>query len=160
MPKTSAGLVMYRVRDGRVEVLLVHPGGPYFARKDEGVWSIPKGIIGPSEQPLDAARREFEEETSLRPSGPFLELAPIRQKSGKVVHAWAFAGECDPETLRSNTFTMEWPPGSRQMKTFREIDRAAFLGLDEARKKISPAQAALLDELAGKLRQPVTCRRI
>lgn len=144
---------MYRVRDRRVEVLLVHPGGPYFARKDEGAWSIPKGLVDPSEQPLDAARREFEEETALRPSGPFLELTPVRQKGGKIVQAWAFTGDCDPETLRSNTFTMEWPPGSGRTQAFPEIDRAAFFGLDDARQKINPAQLALLDELAGKLRR-------
>jgi predicted NUDIX family NTP pyrophosphohydrolase len=152
MPKTSAGLVMYRLRAGALEVLLVHPGGPFFARKDAGAWSIPKGVIASGEAPLDAARREFEEETGARAEGPFLELTQIRQRSGKIVHAWACAGDCDPAKMRSNHFTLEWPPGSGRMQTFPEIDRAAFFGLDEARRKINPGQAPLLDELAAKLK--------
>jgi predicted NUDIX family NTP pyrophosphohydrolase len=151
MPKTSAGLVMYRARAGTLEVLLVHPGGPFFARRDAGAWSIPKGAIGPGEAPLDAARREFEEETGVKAEGPFLELTPIRQRGGKVVHAWACAGDCDPAKMRSNLFTLAWPPGSGRMQTYPEIDRAAFFGMAEARRKINPGQAPLLDELVAKL---------
>ena len=152
MPKTSAGLVMYRVRAGALEVLLVHPGGPFFVRKDGGAWSIPKGVIAPGEAPLDAARREFEEETGAKAEGPFLELTPIRQRSGKIVQAWACAGDCDPAKMRSNPFALEWPPGSGRVQTFPEIDRAAFFGLDEARRKINPGQGSLIDELVAKLR--------
>jgi predicted NUDIX family NTP pyrophosphohydrolase len=147
MPKVSAGLLMYRVRDGGLEVLLVHPGGPFFARKDDGVWSIPKGQLDDGEAPLDAARREFEEETGLTPAGPFRPLTPVTQKSGKVVHAWAFAGDCDPAAIHSNTVTIEWPPWSGRRSEFPEIDRAAFFGLKEARRKINPRQRPFLDEL-------------
>ncbi len=149
MPKVSAGLLMYRVRDGALEVLLLHPGGPFFAHKDEGAWSIPKGQLDDEEAPLDAARREFEEETGLAPTGPFRQLAPVTQKSGKVVHAWAFAGDCDPSAVRSNTVTIEWPPWSRRRREFPEIDRAAFFGMKEARRKINPRQRAFLEELEG-----------
>jgi predicted NUDIX family NTP pyrophosphohydrolase len=142
---------MYRLRGERLEVLLVHPGGPYFASKDEGAWSIPKGVVAKDEAPLEAAAREFEEETGVPPTGPFIELTPVRQRSGKVVHAWAFAGDGDPGAMRSNTFTMEWPPGSGRQQTFPEIDRAGFFGLDEAKREINPAQVALLDELARKV---------
>jgi predicted NUDIX family NTP pyrophosphohydrolase len=149
MPKVSAGLLMYRVRGGALEVLLVHPGGPFFARKDEGAWSIPKGQLDGEEAPLDAARREFEEETGLAPAGPFRPLTPVTQTSGKVVHAWAFAGDCDPSAVRSNTVTIEWPPGSGRRREFPEIDRAAFFGMKEARRKINPRQRPFLEELEG-----------
>ncbi len=152
MAKVSAGLVMYRFRGGQIEVLLVHPGGPFFVRKDDGAWSIPKGVVGEGEAPLDAARREFKEETGFEANGPFLELTPVRQRSGKVVCAWAFEGDADPGAFRSNTFTMEWPPGSGRERTFPEVDRAEFFGPDAARVKINSAQAALLGALAGKLR--------
>ncbi len=148
MAKRSAGLLMYRRKKGRLEVLLVHPGGPIWAKKDAGVWSIPKGEISPGEEELATAQREFEEETGVRPEGPFIELGEITQKSGKVVRAWAFEGEVDPRTLRSNTFTMEWPPRSGRKQEFPEVDRAEFFSLEEARKKINPAQAPLLDALA------------
>jgi predicted NUDIX family NTP pyrophosphohydrolase len=148
MAKQSAGLLMYRVREDVLEVLLVHPGGPFWRNKDEGAWSIPKGEFGDEESALDAALREFEEETGLRPEGPFMALTPVKQKSGKVVHAWAFEGDCDPGRIRSNTFAMEWPRGSGRLQEFPEIDRAAFFSLDEARAKINPGQARLIDELA------------
>ncbi len=121
MPKISAGLLMYRIKADAVEVLLAHPGGPFFQNKDDGAWSIPKGEPEPGEELLSAAQREFEEETGLKPAGPFLPLAPVQQKGGKIVHGWAFAGDCDPGALRSNAFTMEWPPRSgRQMEVSRD----------------------------------------
>ncbi|NOX53874.1 MAG: NUDIX domain-containing protein [Planctomycetes bacterium] len=147
MAKISAGLVMYRIHRGRPEFLLVHPGGPFFKNKDEGAWSIPKGEVDPGEDLLAAAQREFREELGLEPQGPFLPLEPIRQKSGKRVYAWAFEGDCDPSRIRSNTFTMEWPPKSGRRVEFPEIDRAAFFDLDIACKKILPAQRPLLEQL-------------
>lgn len=147
MPKVSAGLLMYRVRDSALEVLLVHPGGPFFARKDEGAWSVPKGQIDGDETPLQAARREFEEETGLTPEGPFRALTPVTQKGGKVVHAWAFAGDCDPASIRSNTVTIAWPPGSGRRREFPEIDRAGFFGMEEASRKINPRQRPFLEAL-------------
>jgi predicted NUDIX family NTP pyrophosphohydrolase len=147
MPRLSAGLLMYRSRKGIVEVLLVHPGGPYFVKKDNGCWSIPKGEPEVDEDLLLTAQREFAEETSIRPSGPFVPLPPIQQKGGKIVHAWAFEGDCDPATIRSNTFTMEWPPRSGRQQEFPEIDRAAFFDLPTARTKIKAGQEALLDAL-------------
>ena len=143
MTKTSAGLLMYRLRDGGLEVLLAHPGGPYWGRRG----SIPKGEIEPGEAPLAAARREFEEETGVTPRGPYLELPTVRQKAGKIVHAWAFEGDCDPSKIRSNTFQMEFPPGSGRIAEFPEIDRAEFFSPEEARKRINPAQAALIEAL-------------
>jgi len=145
--KTSAGLLMYRVRGGVAEVLLVHPGGPFWRKKDEGAWSIPKGEVEPGEELLATARREFHEELGLKAAGNFIPLTPIRQKGGKVVHAWAFEGDCDPAAIRSNTFTIEWPPKSGRAMEFPEVDKAAFFDLEAARRKINPAQAALLDQL-------------
>lgn len=147
MAKISAGLLMYRLRGDRMEVLLVHPGGPFWMKKDAGVWSLPKGEIDTGEDALQAAQREFEEETGIRPQGEFIALGEVKQKSGKVVRAWAFEGDCDPASLKSNTFLMEWPPHSGKKQEFPEIDRAEFLALEEARKKINPAQVALLDAL-------------
>jgi len=147
MARVSAGLLMYRLRGGAAEVLLVHPGGPFFRNKDEGVWSIPKGEIEPGEDLLDAARREFEEETGVKPSGAFTALLPVKQKGGKVVHAWAFQGDCDPATIVSNTFTMEWPPKSGRQAEFPETDKAHFFDLAEAKRRINVAQAALIDQL-------------
>jgi predicted NUDIX family NTP pyrophosphohydrolase len=152
MPKLSAGLLMYRVKDGDLQVLLVHPGGPLFAHKDAGFWGIPKGEAHEGEDLLAAACREFEEETGIRPQGPFRELTPVRLKSGKLVHAWAFVGDCDPARLRSNTFAMEWPPHSGRTQEFPEIDRAEFLTLDRAAARINPAQQPLLDELHHAIR--------
>jgi len=140
VPKTSAGLLLYRHgRDG-LEVFLVHPGGPFWAHKDEGSWSIPKGEFGLGEDPLDAARREFTEETSFTASGDFVPLTPLKQPSGKVVHAWAVKGDCDPALVRSNTFVLKG-------REYPEIDRAAWFGLAEARKKILRGQVGFLDEL-------------
>jgi predicted NUDIX family NTP pyrophosphohydrolase len=143
----SAGLLLYRRREGRLEVFLIHPGGPLFARKDEGFWSIPKGEYQPDEPPLEAARREFEEETGFRVEGAYLPLTPVRLKSGKLVTAWAVEGDVDAAALRSNLFRMEWPPGSGSTREFPEADRGAWFPLDQARAKIGPAQVALLDEL-------------
>lgn len=147
MPRLSAGLLMYRIKNGAIQVLLAHPGDPYFAKKDDESWSIPKGEPGPDEDLFLTAQREFEEETGLKPTGPFIPLQPVKQKGGKVVHAWAFEGDCDPATIHSNTFTMEWPPRSGQQKQFPEIDRAEFFDLATARRKIKSGQVGLIDEL-------------
>lgn len=151
MQKISAGLLMYRIRGGQLEFLLAHPGGPYWKNKDVCAWTIPKGEIEPGEQPLDAARREFEEELGFPPEGKWIRLTPIRQKSGKLVHAWAFRGDCDPSSIHSNTYQMEWPPRSGRFQTCPEVDRAAFFEADEAKRKIIPAQIPLLEELERKL---------
>ena len=153
MPKISAGLLMYRLRENEPEFLLVHPGGPFFKNKDAGAWSIPKGETKPGEDPLAAAKREFEEELGFPAEGTFLELTPVQQKGGKIVRAWAFAGDCDPAQIRSNTFTIEWPPHSGKQEEFPEIDRAAFFKLEPAKEKINAAQAALLDEAAQKIKR-------
>lgn len=151
MPTRSAGILLYRNCGESPQVLLVHPGGPFFRNKDVGAWTIPKGEVHAGESPLEAARREFEEETGISPEPPFLPLGEIRQKAGKVVQAWACAGDCDPAAIRSNTFTVEWPPRSGRRQEFPEIDRAAFFGVEEARRKINPAQAALLDRFEAAL---------
>lgn len=169
-PKRSAGLLLYResppspgspagaqtLRAAGLEVLLVHPGGPFWANKDDGAWTIPKGLIDEGEEPLAAARREFEEETGVAPpDGDPLPLDPLRQPGGKIVHAWAIrSGEFDPERLRSNTFTLEWPPKSGKQQTFPEVDRAAWFPLDVARRKILAGQAGFLDQLERRLRRP------
>jgi predicted NUDIX family NTP pyrophosphohydrolase len=147
MTKHSAGLLLYRIREGTLEVFLAHPGGPFWAKKDLGVWSIPKGEIDEGEEPLGAARREFEEETGFRPEGIFRELTPVRQRSGKIVHAWAVEGDCDPTALRSNTFTLEWPPRSGRMQEIPEMDRGGWFAVDLAKEKILEGQRGLLDEL-------------
>jgi predicted NUDIX family NTP pyrophosphohydrolase len=147
MTKVSAGLLAWRVRDDQPEVLLVHPGGPFYAKKDAGVWTIPKGELEAGEDPLVAARREFEEETGFAVEGRFVALTPVKLKSGKLVHAWAVLGDCDPDQIRGNRFSMEWPPRSGTFREFPEIDRAAFFRLAEARTKIHAAQVPLLDEL-------------
>jgi predicted NUDIX family NTP pyrophosphohydrolase len=128
-------------------VLLVHPGGPLWAKKDEGAWSIPKGEIDDGEDPLAAARREFQEELGSPVSGEFVKLTPIRQASGKMVHAWAVESNFDRATFKSGTFTMEWPPRSGRRQDFPEVDRAEWFALDDARRKINKAQIALLDQL-------------
>jgi predicted NUDIX family NTP pyrophosphohydrolase len=162
MPKRSAGLLMYRYREGKVEVLLVHPGGPYWIKKDVGAWSIPKGEYSPEEDPLEAAKREFKEETGFTPvarpswpcyhglearaTGDFRPLKPVVQPSGKEVTAWAFEGDCDPAKCKSNTFSMEWPPGSGRQQEFPEIDRAGWFTIEEAKKKILKGQIPILEQ--------------
>ncbi len=147
MPKTSAGILMYRKSHAGTEVFLIHPGGPFFKNKDEAAWSIPKGEIDEGEDPLAAAKREFEEETGCRPVGIFQPLTQIKQKSGKIVLSWAVEGDCDADTIKSNKFKLEWPPKSGRYQEFPEVDRAAWFSLDEARRKINAAQVALLEEL-------------
>ena len=147
MPRLSAGLLMYRIQGDSLQVLLAHPGGPYFAKKDNGAWSIPKGEPDADEDLLLTAKREFEEETGIKPMGPLIALKPIQQKGGKIVHAWAFEGDCDPKTIRSNTFTMEWPPKSGRQVEFSEMDRAEWFDVDTARKKIHAGQEALIEQL-------------
>lgn len=147
MPRTSAGLLMYHFEGGTLRVLLAHPGGPLFQNKDEGDWSIPKGEVEPGEELLEAAAREFREETGVTPTGPFIALQPIRQKGGKIVHAWAFEGTCDPAQIVSNTFTMEWPPRSGRRMAFPEIDRADFFDAAAAKRKVKAAQMPLIVEL-------------
>jgi predicted NUDIX family NTP pyrophosphohydrolase len=138
---------MYRLREGIPEVFLVHPGGPFWTAKDAGAWSIPKGIINADEDPLSAARREFEEETGFRVSGDFIQLSSVKLRSGKVLMAWAVEGDCDPSQIKSNTFPMEWPPHSGRHQEFPEVDRAAWLAVGEAKKKINQGQVPLLEEL-------------
>jgi predicted NUDIX family NTP pyrophosphohydrolase len=146
MPRVSAGLLMYSIQDGKFQVLLAHPGGPFFKNKDDGAWTIPKGEIEPGEDMLEAAKREFEEETGVTPTGPFIELTPITQKGGKIVYAWAFRGDCDPSAIVSNTFTMEWPQKSGRQMEFPEMDRADFFDVAAASRKIKAAQMALVEE--------------
>jgi predicted NUDIX family NTP pyrophosphohydrolase len=148
VPKKSAGLLLYRRRD-RLEVLLVHPGGPLWAKKDDGAWSIPKGEIGDDEDPLAAARREFEEELGSPVSGEFVKLSPIRQASGKWVYAWALESDFDTRAFISGPFEMEWPPRSGRTQSFPEVDRAAWFAIDDAKRKINPAQISLLDQLSS-----------
>ncbi|HKQ46549.1 MAG TPA: NUDIX domain-containing protein [Phycisphaerae bacterium] len=147
MPIRSAGILLYRRGPAGLEVFLAHLGGPYFARKDEHAWSIPKGVINPGEPALAAAQREFREETGLMPTGRFHELKPVRQAGGKVIHAWAVEGDCEPAALRSNTFEIEWPPRSGLKQSFPEVDRAGWFTVEEARLKMIKGQIALLDEL-------------
>ena len=148
MGKRSAGVLLYRRIGDGLEVLLVHPGGPVWARRDAGAWSIPKGEYGDGEDPLAVARREFEEETGQRPpTGGFVALGEVRQKGGKVVSAWAAPGDLDPDAITSNTFTMEWPPGSGTRREFPEVDRAGWFDAATAREKLISAQAGLVDRL-------------
>lgn len=151
MSKKSAGLLLFREVSGRLEVLLVHPGGPFWAKKDEGAWSIPKGEFEDEEAPLEAAKREFEEETGFTPDGVMIPLEPLRQPSGKLVYAWAMKRDVDPVSVRSNTFSLEWPPKSGRYEEFPEIDRAAWFSIDAACRKISKGQAAFLVQLQEKL---------
>ena len=151
MAKKSAGILLYRINNNLLEILLVHPGGPFWAKKDLGSWSIPKGEFADDEIPLEAAKREFKEETGIDVSGEFIELTPIRQHSGKIVHGFAIKGDIDPKSIKSNTFEMEWPPKSGQKQAFLEIDRGEWFNLGNGKIKINKFQAALLDELAKKL---------
>ncbi|MGB6538393.1 MAG: NUDIX domain-containing protein [Xanthobacteraceae bacterium] len=146
----SAGLLGFRRREG-LEVLLAHPGGPFWAKKDDGVWTIPKGLAEADADLLSTARREFAEETNLSPAGDFLALAPVKQKSGKVVHAWAFEADFDIAHFASNTFEIEWPPKSGRRASFPEIDRIAYFALPAAARKILPYQLPLLRELERRL---------
>jgi len=149
--KQAAGLLLFRRAVGALEVLLVHPGGPLWARKDEGAWSIPKGEVEPNEDALAAARREVEEETGARPSGTFIALSPVRQTGGKIVHVWAIESDFDPASLTSNLFEMEWPPKSGNRRSFPEVDRAAWFDLETAGRKILPSQAVALQHLQERL---------
>jgi predicted NUDIX family NTP pyrophosphohydrolase len=149
--KQSAGILVYRRVAGRLEVLLAHPGGPIFRRRDAGVWTIPKGEIEPGEAPLAAAQRELFEETGFRFDGPFLELGSVKQKSGKVVHAWACEGSVDPRALKSVTFRMEWPPRSGVQGDFPELDRGDYFDVEAAREKLNAAQYELVERLVRAL---------
>lgn len=152
MPRRSAGLLMYRLRNQTVEILLVHPGGPFWANKDLGAWSIPKGEYSEPEDPLDAARREFQEETGFVAQGDFLELGVLKQAGGKIISAWAFAGDCDPVNLVSNRFPLEWPPHSGRVMEFPEVDRCAWFSIADATKHILKSQRPFLQLLSEKLR--------
>ena len=152
MSAQSAGLVLYRQHDGKVEVLLVHPGGPFWQKRDEGVWSIPKGELAETEVAIDVARREFQEELGTPPpGGEGTALGAVKQAGGKIVHAWALLGDLDVTRATSNTFELEWPPRSAKMQTFPEVDRAAWFDLETARRKLSPAQRAFIDRLEDQL---------
>lgn len=154
MPKRSnlsAGLLLFRRTSGKLEFFLAHPGGPFWARRDAGAWTIPKGVVNEGEELLAAARREFNEETGLVPQPPFLELGSIRQKAGKTVHAWAWEGDADPQKIVSNTMQMEWPHGSGRWLTFPEVDRCDWFDPPMAREKINAAQAELIDRLEAAL---------
>ncbi|HSS52780.1 MAG TPA: NUDIX domain-containing protein [Thermoanaerobaculia bacterium] len=151
MPKTSAGLLVYRLREDRLEVFLVHPGGPFWAKKDLGAWSIPKGEFAEPEEPLAAAIREFQEETGVAIQGTFLPLPPRKQPGGKIVLAWAVEGDLDPGQIQSNTFVLEWPKGSGRRKEFPEVDRAEWFRIPEAKRRILAGQAGFLDDLCQRL---------
>ena len=152
IPRRSAGVLLYRRAGRRLEVLLAHPGGPFWKNKDDGAWSIPKGEYGENEDPLAAAKREFAEETGLSLPGDFIPLGEVRQPGGKVVTAWAVEREFDVAQLRSNTFSMPWPPGSGKSQEFPEIDRVAWFSVDDARRRILKGQTELLDRLVQHLR--------
>jgi predicted NUDIX family NTP pyrophosphohydrolase len=146
--KESAGIVMYRLSNSTLEVFLVHPGGPYWAKKDLGAWSIPKGEFEGCEERLSAAKREFHEETGFLPEGRFIPLTPVKQAGGKIVHAWAVRSDCHADTIASNMFSMEWPPRSGKYQEFPEIDRAKWFTIDVAKEKILKGQVGLLEELS------------
>ncbi len=148
----SAGLLLFRRPFGGLEVFLAHPGGPFWEGRDLGAWTVPKGLLERGEDPLAAAVREFEEETGIHPEGPFLQLGSVRQKAGKLVHAWAWEGEADPRQVRSNLMRTEWPRGSGRWLTFPEVDRCEWFDAPNARRKINPAQAELIDRLEATLR--------
>jgi predicted NUDIX family NTP pyrophosphohydrolase len=153
--KSTAGVLLYRRRRG-LEVFLIHPGGPFWAKKDLGAWSLPKGEISQGEQPLEAAKREFAEETGFSIAGEFHPLDPLKQPGGKLVYAWAIEGDCDPAQLKSNLFSMEWPPKSGKTQEFPEVDRGAWFDITEARRHIRSAQAGFLDQLLALLRDADT----
>lgn len=143
----SAGLLLFRRRGGALELFLAHPGGPFWTHRDEGAWTIPKGGVEDGEDLLDTARREFEEETGIAPQGPFIDLGSVRQRAGKVVHAWAWEGNADPSTVTSNEMRTEWPRGSGRIITFPEVDRCDWFDPTEARHRMNPAQAELVGRL-------------
>jgi predicted NUDIX family NTP pyrophosphohydrolase len=145
--KKAAGLLLYRFRDSELQVFLTHPGGPFWAKKDMGAWAIPKGEFEEDEDPLDAAKREFHEETGCTAAGNFIALTPLKQPGGKTVYAWAVEGDCEADAITSNMFSMEWPPRAGKQKEFPEVDRAGWFTLEKAKEKIQPAQTALLEEL-------------
>jgi len=147
---TSAGLLLYRHRRP-LEVFLVHPGGPYWTKRDLGAWSLPKGEVCEGEDRLDAAKREFEEETGCAIDGEFRSLTPLKQPSGKVIHAWAIEGDCNPAELRSSLFSIKWPPKSGRMQEFPEVDRAAWFDVPEARRRVIAGQVGFIDQLASLL---------
>jgi predicted NUDIX family NTP pyrophosphohydrolase len=151
MAKRSAGLLMFRSTGGELEVFLVHPGGPFWTGKDAGAWTVPKGEYVDGEEPLDAAKREFTEETGFTAKGNFIALGTVRQTSGKIVNAWAFEGDCDPGKLKSNFCEIEWPPRSGKKLEIPEVDRGAWFGLSEARKRILKSQEPFLDVLGEKV---------
>jgi predicted NUDIX family NTP pyrophosphohydrolase len=153
MPKKSAGLLMYRRRHGVLEVFLVHPGGPFWQKKDAGSWSIPKGEYTTEGDPLEVAKREFQEETGFKASGEFVPLTSRKQPSGKIITAWAFEGGCDASTIKSNTFSMEWPPRSGKREEFPEVDRAGWFSIPDAKQKIIKGQSGFVDELVRVLKQ-------
>jgi len=157
MTKCSAGIILYRESNHNLEVFLGHMGGPFWSRKDEGAWSIPKGEFDPEkETPLDAAIREFHEETGMRLEGPLIELNPIRQKSGKVVYCWAAKGDLNPQNLSSNLFELEWPPKSGKKQFFPELDRGAWFSIDAAATKMVKGQVLILDQLMEKVKNNCT----
>jgi len=147
MAKRSAGLLMYRTCNGMLELFLVHPGGPFWARKDEGAWSVPKGEYPDGEDPLQAAKREFQEETGFEAEGEMIELKAVKQPGGKIVQAWAVEGDCDARAIKSNPFSIEWPPKSGKTREFPEIDRAEWFDVDVAKRKILKGQLGLIEEL-------------
>ena len=149
--KNSAGILLHRLRGSRIEVFLVHPGGPFWAKKDAGAWSIPKGEFEAGQDPLEVAKREFKEETGFAVEGNFIELTPVKQPGGKVVYAWAVMGDCEAESIKSNTFSLEWPPRSGKRKEFPEVDRAGWFTPEVAREKISKGQLNFLEELKRKI---------
>jgi predicted NUDIX family NTP pyrophosphohydrolase len=153
MPQKSAGILLYRLHNKVLEVLLVHPGGPFWIKKDQGAWTIPKGELNEEENPLNAAIREMEEETGVVVKGNFIELTPVKQKSGKLVYAWALEHDLNPAEIKSNTFEIEWPPKSGKKKIFPEVDKAAWFGINEAKEKINTGQIPLIDDLGQKLRK-------
>ena len=151
MVKKSAGILFYRFHKNLPEVLLVHPGGLFWSKKDQGAWSIPKGEFAEDESPLDAAKREVKEELGINASGNFIELTPVKQKSGKVIYAWALESDFDTATIKSNLFEIEWPPNSGEKKSFPEVDKAAWLSIEEAKEKINLGQVQLIEELRKKV---------
>jgi predicted NUDIX family NTP pyrophosphohydrolase len=150
-PSVSAGLLLYRRPQGHLEVFLAHPGGPFWTGRDLGAWTIPKGLLDPDEDPLAAARREFQEETGVTPVGPYVPLGHVRQKAGKVIHAWAWEGDANPATVTSNTARLEWPRGSGKWIEFPEVDRCEWFPPEAAREKLNPAQAEFVQRLEERL---------